>query len=81
MAIETTLWDMSDKRTEKIIYAPEGEENLQIIDGLIRSNDLSQLQQAAHELRETFKKYKLVALDKDGTKYEQSRSCTPTRRN
>lgn len=70
MAIETTLWDMSDKRTEKIIYAPEGEENLQIIDGLIRSNDLSQLQQAAHELRETFKKYKLVALDKDGTKYE-----------
>jgi len=70
MAIETTLWDMSDNRTEKIIYVPEGEENLQIIDGLIRSYDLSQLQQAAYELRETFKKYKLVALAKDGRKYE-----------
>lgn len=70
MAIETTLWDMNDQRPEKIIYAPEGKENLQIVDDLIRSYDLRQLQEESERLRETFKKYKLVALNKEGKKYE-----------
>ena len=70
MATETTLWDMSDKRPEKIIYAPEGIENEQIVSSLMHGYDLSKLQEAAYEVRENFKKYKLVALDKDGKKYE-----------
>ena len=70
MAKETTLWDMSDKRPEKIIYAPEGIENEQIVSSLMHGYDLSKLQEAAYEVRENFKKYKLVALDKDGKKYE-----------
>lgn len=70
MATETTLWDMSDKRPEKIIYAPEGIENEQIVSSLMYGYDLSKLQEAAYEVRENFKKYKLVALDKDGKKYE-----------
>ena len=70
MTTETTLWDMSDKRPEKIIYAPEGIENEQIVSSLMHGYDLSKLQEAAYEVRENFKKYKLVALDKDGKKYE-----------
>lgn len=70
MATETTLWDISDKRPEKIIYAPEGIENEQIVSSLMHGYDLSKLQEAAYEVRENFKKYKLVALDKDGKKYE-----------
>lgn len=70
MATETTLWDISDKRPEKIIYVPEGTENEQIISTLMHGHDLSKLQEAAYDVRETFKKYKLVALDKDGKKYE-----------
>ena len=70
MATETTLWDMSDKRPEKIIYAPEGIENEQIVSSLMHGYDISKLQEAAYEVRENFKKYKLVALDKDGKKYE-----------
>ena len=70
MATETTLWDMSDERPEKIIYAPEGIENEQIVSSLMHGYDLSKLQEAAYEVRENFKKYKLVALDKDGKKYE-----------
>ena len=70
MATETTLWDISDKRPEKTIYVPEGTENEQIISTLMHGHDLSKLQEAAYDVRETFKKYKLVALDKDGKKYE-----------
>lgn len=70
MATETTLWDISDNRPEKIIYAPEGIENEQIVSSLMHGYDLSKLQEAAYEVRENFKKYKLVALDKDGKKYE-----------
>ena len=70
MATETTLWNMSDERPEKIIYAPEGIENEQIVSSLMHGYDLSKLQEAAYEVRENFKKYKLVALDKDGKKYE-----------
>ena len=70
MATETTLWDMSDERPEKIIYAPEGIENEQIVSSLMHGYDLSKLQEAAYEVRENFKKYKLVALDKDGKKFE-----------
>lgn len=70
MATETTLWDMSDKRPEKTIYVPEGMENEQIISTLMHGYDVSKLQEAAYDVRETFKKYKLVAQDKDGKKYE-----------
>ena len=70
MATETTLWDMSDKRPEKTIYVPEGTENEQIISTLMHGYGFSKLQEAAYDVRETFKKYKLVALDKDGKKYE-----------
>ncbi len=70
MAIEKTIWDMSDKRPEKIIYNPEGKERELIVDSLMRRYDLNQLQEDAYSVRESFKKYKLVALDKDGKKYE-----------
>lgn len=70
MATETTLWDINDKRPEKTIYVPEGTENEQIISTLMHGYDFSKLQEAAYGVRETFKKYKLVALDKDGKKYE-----------
>ena len=70
MATETTLWDINDKRPEKTIYVPEGMENEQIISTLMHGYDVSKLQEAACDVRETFKKYKLVALDKDGKKYE-----------
>ena len=56
MATETTLWDISDKRPEKIIYVPEGTENEQIISTLMHGHDLSKLQEAAYDVRETFKK-------------------------
>ena len=67
MATETTLWDINDKRPEKTIYVPEGTENEQIISTLMHGYGFSKLQEAAYGVRETFKKYKLVALDKDGS--------------
>lgn len=62
MATETTLWDISDKRPEKIIYVPEGTENEQIISTLMHGHDLSKLQEAAYDVRETFKKYLKSAI-------------------
>ena len=70
MATKTTLWDINDKRPEKTIYVPEGTENEQIISTLMHGYGFSKLQEAAYDVRETFKKYKLVALDKDGATRE-----------
>lgn len=70
MATETTLCDKSDKRPEKIIYIPEEKEMEQIVREIMYEYDAYQLKEAAYELRDTFKMYKLVALDKEGKKYE-----------
>lgn len=70
MSTETTLWEMNDNRPEKIIYAPKGAEFAQIAETLMRQYGLAELQEEAYNLRDTFKKYKLVALDENGNKYE-----------
>ena len=70
MAKEATLWDISDNRPEKIVYVPDDREMELIAKGLMHRYDLHQLQEDAYSVRESFKKYKLVALDKDGKKYE-----------
>lgn len=70
MATETTFWDMDDKRPEKVIYIPTSSEKTFDETILDRYNSTNQLQEEAYKLRDTLKKYKLIAIDKNGQKYE-----------
>lgn len=69
MATETTLWDMSDKRPEKIIYIPSDKDRVFNESLLDRQRSAQDAQEEAYELRDALKKYKLVAIDKKGNKY------------
>ena len=68
MATEKALFDMSDKRPEKIIYMPDGKEKTKAADKL-NHHYLSDLQEEAYRLRDVLKKYHLVATTPAGKKY------------
>ncbi len=61
---------MSDNRPEKIIYIPKSSEKILDETSLDRRYNVSQLQEEAYKLRDSLKKYKLVAIDEKGRKYE-----------
>ena len=61
---------MDDNRPEKIIYVPTGKEYEQLVEFLMRKYDLAGLQEEAYQVRDSFKKYKIVAIDLEGKKYE-----------
>ncbi len=61
---------MSDNRPEKIIYIPKSSEKIFDETMLDRRYNVSQLQEEAYKLRDSLKKYKLVAIDEKGRKYE-----------
>ena len=69
MATETTLWDISDKRPEKIIYVSSAADMVYKETLLDRQRSVQDAQEEAYELRDALKKYKLVAIDKKGNKY------------
>ena len=69
MATETTLWDMSDKRPEKIIYIPTDAEMVFEGNLLERQYTVNAAQEDAYKMRDLLKGYKLVAIDKNGKKY------------
>ncbi len=69
MAEQTTLWEMSDDRPEKIIYVPSEKERKQQENFLSSQYSAEDVKQRAYELRAQLQKYKLVAIDGTGKKY------------
>lgn len=68
MAKETSIWNLPDDRPERIIYVPTKAERAFDEALLDRQNNVTSLQEEAYRLRDTLKKYKLVAIDENGVK-------------